>query len=207
MNLNLNRITPAPAGKTLIDCTACQCVQDHPRTCGENSFVSDSLTLHSGSPPHLRGKLWGCPAFARCPGITPAPAGKTNKSKSQTTNGKDHPRTCGENHSERFEWSCVSGSPPHLRGKLRSTPTNAGNSRITPAPAGKTLKSLIVISPFEDHPRTCGENWLLPLLYWRFRGSPPHLRGKRENDRFISRRCGITPAPAGKTLKNDVDTL
>ena len=38
-------------------------------------------------------------------------------------------------------------------------------------------------------------------------GSPPHLRGKQMEEAKILKEARITPAPAGKTLKNDVDTL
>ena len=38
-------------------------------------------------------------------------------------------------------------------------------------------------------------------------GSPPHLRGKHDDILKKGKTYRITPAPAGKTLKNDVDTL
>ena len=50
------RITPAPAGKTRIRENAFGIREDHPRTCGENKGLPFKRLLHSGSPPHLRGK-------------------------------------------------------------------------------------------------------------------------------------------------------
>ena len=128
----------------------------------------------------------------------------------------------------------VQGSPPHLRGKRslysavqrgdRITPAPAGKTpvipgtctvddvnfvsgRITPAPAGKTINGNWFFDLLEDHPRTCGENLTLCGAIFLRGGSPPHLRGKPLQDEIKALELRITPAPAGKTLKNDVDTL
>ena len=57
--VRLARITPAPAGKTDRRLRVSLFCEDHPRTCGENSF------LYTRSDNSLR--------------ITPAPAGKTRR--------------------------------------------------------------------------------------------------------------------------------
>ena len=71
------RITPACAGKTLIDSSHNRAIRDHPRVCGENHPCPCRLTSCRGSPPRVRGKpivLYGASSLRR---ITPACAGKT----------------------------------------------------------------------------------------------------------------------------------
>ena len=91
----------------------------------------------------------------------------------------DHPRTCGENVS--FSASCYDCVG------------------ITPAPAGKTL--YLYYLPFLrwDHPRTCGENPMFTSCVNKYKGSPPHLRGKHSPICYTFYVYRITPAPAGKT--------
>ena len=71
------RITPAGAGKTSSLFFNFTVVQDHPRRCGENHFLSPLHSFGLGSPPQVRGKRivgYAQPALHR---ITPAGAGKT----------------------------------------------------------------------------------------------------------------------------------
>ena len=70
-------ITPAHAGKTVVDCAAAGDGGDHPRACGENTTTMQDKRLQPGSPPRMRGKQ---KRFFDTPddeGITPAHAGKT----------------------------------------------------------------------------------------------------------------------------------
>ena len=48
----------------------------------------------------------------------------------------------------------------------------------------------------------CGENHNRSLVEAAKLGSPPHVRGKLVISRLIAQKVGITPACAGKTLKN-----
>ena len=91
------------------------------------------------------------------------------------------------------------GSPPHLRGKQFVSYTLNVDSRITPAPAGKTGTDPMSEPSKWDHPRTCGENLLAASLSVVIAGSPPHLRGKLVFRTFPRDSLRITPAPAGKT--------
>ena len=72
-----DRITPADAGKTGVISIICPLTQDHPRGCGENANVAESIRLYGGSPPRMRGKLCSIPRKGR--------------------SARDHPRGCGEN--------------------------------------------------------------------------------------------------------------
>ena len=52
----LNRITPADAGKTSDSNAVYGASKDHPRGCGENAWSSSVSPARSGSPPRMRGK-------------------------------------------------------------------------------------------------------------------------------------------------------
>ena len=70
---------------------------------------------------------------------------------------------------------------------------------ITPAHAGKSFGLVIKFLRHGDHPRTCGEKFLVYRYPMNHLGSPPHMRGKvvlRLSDKPV---IGITPAHAGKS--------
>ena len=71
--------------------------------------------------------------------------------------------------------------------------------RITPAHAGKTIRSRPSCPRLEDHPRSRGENRPLCLSSSASQGSPPLTRGKRCCSSFQLPDLRITPAHAGKT--------
>ena len=70
-------ITPADAGKTLIDEIQTEFNRDHPRGCGENGKRNSATFSAMGSPPRMRGKLTEVVLLLQILGITPADAGKT----------------------------------------------------------------------------------------------------------------------------------
>ena len=90
----------------------------------------------------------------------------------------DHPRTCGEKVLARLFGPSWGGSPPHMRGKVKS------------CAAAKTSAW--------DHPRTCGEKHTINDNMKTVKGSPPHMRGKDSVMYGLQRVHGITPAHAGK---------
>ena len=97
------------------------------------------------------------------------------------------------------------GSPPQVRGKHTVMDRRADEDRITPAGAGKTLRTVRGFQPSWDHPRRCGENWTARKSGLMINGSPPQVRGKLAVDAASARNSRITPAGAGKTgfaLKN-----
>ena len=71
------RITPAGAGKTLVEHPRLKTNRDHPRRCGENNAIHGKRLNVVGSPPQVRGKLYYSPVSGTSRGITPAGAGKT----------------------------------------------------------------------------------------------------------------------------------
>ena len=111
-------ITPACAGKTILEQWAFQVFEDpppacegktrkyvlllasiwdHPRVYRENDKQRSDVADRLGSPPRMRGKLvLYNPLFSHL-GITPACAGKTLRVQRLLTVSRDHPRVCGEN--------------------------------------------------------------------------------------------------------------
>ena len=172
-------ITPADAGKTPSCTTFAPLVQDHPRGCGENWYLSPSSDFGFG--------------------ITPADAGKTRFFFFQFAQFMDHPRGCGENAYGEVMRQPDKGSPPRMRGKLPAC-INCGIAlRITPADAGKTPLGAGYGDELKDHPRGCGENLKARRDPQSLPGSPPRMRGKLPACINCGIALRITPADAGKT--------
>ena len=106
---------------------------------------------------------------------------------------------CGEKRPARGNVSAPWGSPPRVRGKGPSISRPAPASGITPACAGKSIRSSEHCASPWDHPRVCGEKNSIFCPVFSVTGSPPRVRGKapRPSPSRPSRR--ITPACAGKS--------
>ena len=193
------RITPAHAGKTQKLKFLVRSPKDHPRACGENPAYNLSGDGELGSPPRMRGKPLFMALLAFSGRITPAHAGKTEEFKPAVITMSDHPRACGENIANRLLSAGLPGSPPRMRGKLSVASACVAPARITPAHAGKTLPTISPETVSSDHPRACGENRRLEIFLLIQRGSPPRMRGKREQRAEDGAGERITPAHAGKT--------
>ena len=195
-------ITPADAGKTHLVRVVRHISEDHPRGCGENAVPVLGIAAKLGSPPRMRGKrilINDCCARTR---ITPADAGKTRTQRGGATPARDHPRGCGENVGGGCAPARLHGSPPRMRGKPLKEESVPILDRITPADAGKTNLDRVAFDPHRDHPRGCGENGLPSAVVFRLSGSPPRMRGKQSTDLELIANARITPADAGKTLKD-----
>ena len=155
----LDRITPAGAGKTRHSLPRKAEHKDHPRRCGENLPLTLRRHGTAGSPPQVRGKRADADRVHGQRRITPAGAGKTTPQKRRKgTRGRitpagagktlllllklsacrDHPRRCGENVSLQVGSLAERGSPPQVRGKLFTSFILFAFLGITPAGAGKT---------------------------------------------------------------------
>ena len=113
-------ITPAYAGKRHSHTPSSKRHRDHPRLCGEKTPHASRQCKLAGSPPPMRGKAgyWRTPCTVvgspppmrgkvvldrlpkRIVGITPAYAGKRCEFHSVGQFSEDHPRLCGEKHTE-----------------------------------------------------------------------------------------------------------
>ena len=137
----------------------------------------------------------------RC-GITPAYAGKRHNDRNGQVTEKDHPRVCGEKSRSGLNLPRSWGSPPRMRGKVKTPQKGLQGPRITPAYAGKRPLASLTTSTAKDHPRVCGEKYNYGMANKQAGGSPPRMRGKGIVD--AGKRCGvgITPAYAGKSQGN-----
>ena len=133
------RITPACAGTTLLYIILYLVIGDHPRLC-EDYYLSSSLALMvEGSPPHVRGLRPKKDTSSRVLRITPACAGTTVLSCPRHRLHQDHPRLCGDYVDQGKASISSRGSPPPVRGLLKSHIVTLKVGRITPACAGTTF--------------------------------------------------------------------
>ena len=173
------RITPAYAGKRGSRSRAGHPEQDHPRVCGEKASVVNELFCHQGSPPRMRGKATSNSKHKSTTGITPAYAGKRLPRQCHIIVSWDHPRVCGEKTILGLSKGGEKGSPPRMRGKVRSVCVFSTVSGITPAYAGKSFR-------------------FLPAVFGS-RDQPPRMRGKAVLTGILCLCFRITPAYAGKS--------
>ena len=110
-------ITPACAGKSLIESCGNAGKKGHPRACGEKYRENTEAMRVQGSPPHMRGKVYQGVMHNLTPRITPAYAGKSPCCKSGRRRMRDHPRVCGEKACGCCRETGGGGSPPRMRGK------------------------------------------------------------------------------------------
>ena len=112
--------------------------------------------------------------------ITPAYAGKSRHEWGVYRANQDHPRLCGEKSAcmrVSLQWI---GSPPPMRGKATYEIDNDLKAGITPAYAGKRLKTAVKDGVYTDHPRLCGEKIFSLFNHAPHTGSPPPMRGKAD---------------------------
>ena len=70
-------ITPAYAGKSVVQIVIVPHGKDHPRLRGEKNLVDVTASTRLGSPPLTRGKVWNKQTAKSRMRITPAYAGKS----------------------------------------------------------------------------------------------------------------------------------
>ena len=150
-------VSPAYAGKSPAAAYACPGTQDHPRVCGEKLYTPCVIAPSVGSPPRMRGKGYDVVSRLCRVRITPACAGKRDKTGWTTTCPRDHPRMCGEKPKVMNLVLVRPGSPPHVRGKGGDGNDRGLHARITPACAGKRLAGRNLLCGQWDHPSMCGE--------------------------------------------------
>ena len=93
-----------------------------------------------------------------------------------------------------------------MRGKVFIVVKALSAAGITPAHAGKSFWKHIHVNQGQDHPRTCGEKADMSLDSIYTTGSPPHMRGKGISKKTTIKSKRITPAHAGKRLKESLKT-
>ena len=178
-------IAPAYAGKRLASAVVPPSSEDHPRVCGEKNVKMLKSKWKLGSPPRMRGKVGVVKLLFELP--------------------MDHPRVCGEKLLLYSRYKPCKGSPPRMWGKARESPASGRMTGITPAYAGKRVESKRFQTAGEDHPRVCGEKHQISEHFKVAEGSPPRMRGKDAVRCVYAPLIGITPAYAGKSLKENND--
>jgi hypothetical protein len=109
-------ITLAGAGSTLTSRGREPGRSDHPRGRGEHELLCRVIDSWDGSPPRARGAHRLPGLGGRLPGITPAGAGSTGRTRHRSRRGPDHPRGRGEHAIAQEYVSRAEGSPPRARG-------------------------------------------------------------------------------------------
>ena len=157
------------------------------------------LAVLPGSSPLTRGKR--PPACAgHDPGrLIPAHAGKTRPGMPTAPSRPAHPRSRGENATERPGCDVIRGSSPLTRGKRRRRLVRPSRRRLIPAHAGKTRMLTTGRRLRAAHPRSRGENVLQVVGLFDAPGSSPLTRGKLVTAGGGSLWGGLIPAHAGKT--------
>ena len=154
-------ITPAYAGKSRRSLKTRPATWDHPRLCGEKSPAVVIPIISLGSPPPMRGKVFRIRQRFFVHRIPPAYAGKSSYLIFSYSTHWDHPRLCGEKLMCRQKTERQIGSPPPMRGKDLITRDKFRRYRITPAYAGKSLDGNLQDTQALDHPRLCGEKYMM----------------------------------------------
>ena len=116
---------------------------------------------------------------------------------------EDHPRGCGEHVDGLRAGPGGAGSSPRMRGAHTSFPLSSPLERIIPADAGSTHHPTRGCSLGGDHPRGCGEHFILFVYDSLVPGSSPRMRGAQGGFRVEDERLGIIPADAGSTDSYD----
>ena len=192
-------LIPAHAGKTPPRPRRSSHRRAHPRSRGENPPASLPGSGMGGSSPLTRGKPAGTLASELRRRLIPAHAGKTWVTSAASPTGRAHPRSRGENWSDRLYTSDTWGSSPLTRGKLSCALTAQSSSRLIPAHAGKTTYEGTVTFPRAAHPRSRGENSDRVMHDATHPGSSPLTRGKPTHRTAQAVQVRLIPAHAGKT--------
>ena len=195
------RLIPAHAGKTGAGGDSRGDVEAHPRSRGENIESRTVTAPCAGSSPLTRGKHQLGAYRSLYPGLIPAHAGKTHRSRRTWRSSGAHPRSRGENPQSTAPADRPSGSSPLTRGKLARVTTLRGLARLIPAHAGKTRSCSSSLPARGAHPRSRGENAWAAEEDVSGTGSSPLTRGKLSSARRQSRLTGLIPAHAGKTAR------
>ena len=193
------RIIPARAGFTISSFLMRSSIEDHPRSRGVYTGLTESLRRNTGSSPLARGLLTSPEMAFQFRGIIPARAGFTRKAATFAGESADHPRSRGVYYVVGSNCQIGRGSSPLARG----LPPERGLGRcaggIIPARAGFTSMDNPAGLWKKDHPRSRGVYFGDKIFVLIDPGSSPLARGLRCPGRGRGRVVRIIPARAGFT--------
>ena len=192
------RITPAWAGKRARPSGSALRNRDYPRVGGEERHANNHAVGRRGLPPRGRGRVIKSSVSIAVLRITPAWAGKSSSLMARRAWSMDYPRVGGEEVAKGVDAVRKHGLPPRGRGRVYYIGYCNAQIRITPAWAGKSVKSWIPTVSGGDYPRVGGEEAMILPTSKRAPGLPPRGRGRDRGRGLQNQRGGITPAWAGK---------
>ena len=182
----LGRIIPAYAGSTSSAPPPQTRRPDHPRIRGEHPTSRATTTA--------------------TPGIIPAYAGSTAAAAWASDPVADHPRIRGEHPRRGAGPHRGAGSSPHTRGAPALASKSRQTPRIIPAYAGSTRPRRLPGPGDRDHPRIRGEHPPRSACRCSRPGSSPHTRGALEPRPARPSRRRISPAYAGSTPPQELES-
>ena len=200
-------IIPAYAGNTSRPPQRRHSPRDHPRVCGEHidwGYMQDPFV---GSSPRMRGTPLKAAYPSGSPGIIPAYAGNTGEASESMACGRDHPRVCGEHDVKSHYRPPPPGSSPRMRGTHAHRAYRRRHGGIIPAYAGNTPGSTLRRCSPWDHPRVCGEHYVLPLCSISCNGSSPRMRGTRISPIRVRVKSGSSPRMRGTLRHGDAENI
>ena len=150
----------------------------HPRSRGENSWVTSLRLRMPGSSPLTRGKPLEGLAGLLSGRLIPAHAGKTRVWEGRSRRGRAHPRSRGENGLWELIGFSDQGSSPLTRGKRSYALSALILPWLIPAHARKTHHRRRFGRCWQAHPRSRGENGQRIDVAQPRVGSSPLTRGK-----------------------------
>ena len=170
-------LIPAGAGNIPWSALPKWSMRAHPRRCGEHDCPVKREPDTTGSSPQVRGTYEHRRRAGDGFRLIPAGAGNIPPHSEMTTDGRAHPRRCGE-HSEQ----CA--RPFRILG-------------LIPAGAGNMSCARLNQPRHRAHPRRCGEHensrWLAPAS----NGSSPQVRGTSLARQGARQPLRLIPAGAG----------
>ena len=156
------------------------------------------------TPPLARGRLLRFRIIVAQYRNTPARAGKTYILTTIFALTQKHPRSRGEDCTQRGRTRAYIETPPLARGRPYIYALLGVTYGNTPARAGKTSSSIAIGTNARKHPRSRGEDRWCTHQYQCHNETPPLARGRLRNNLFNFFFHRNTPARAGKTSKDCV---
>ncbi len=196
---DVQRNTPAMAGRTDRLTPQAAAASEHPRDGGEDHRERDQVQAVVGTPPRWRGG----PVPDRYGGVavrnTPAMAGRTGSRGRTIRRTAEHPRDGGEDSLKGLGGGFKGGTPPRWRGGRQGRDLGDGPRRNTPAMAGRTTAGRAARCRGSEHPRDGGEDGCGPGSCRYASGTPPRWRGGQAALFGEPLHLRNTPAMAGRT--------
>ena len=151
-----------------------------PLTRGKRARPGSRCILIGLIPAHAGKTSWKLKGKAIVSGSSPLTRGKPGKGRYAPLVVEAHPRSRGENQNGDDTTAPRKGSSPLTRGKRNGRDGGSRRTGLIPAHAGKTERARRWVAAHRAHPRSRGENLLMPAHMPSMKGSSPLTRGKRQ---------------------------